>query len=75
MAIKDAKELRQGKIKIDLTGPEGNVFFLIKAVGTLGRQLGMKDVEAIRKDMMSSDYDHAVQVFDKHFGEYVDLYR
>lgn len=61
------------KIEIDLTGPEGNVFVLISYATSLAKQLELPAKE-IKEDMMSSDYKHAVEVFDKHFGEYVNLY-
>lgn len=65
------------KITIDLTGPEGNAFFLLGTAKSLGKQLGMDEgeIEAIRDDMMSDDYDNLVNVFDKNFGSFVTLYR
>ena len=68
-----SKEQKSG-IEIDLTGPDGNVFFLIGTAGNLAKQLGL-DSEAIKKEMMSSDYENAVNTFDKHFGNFVTLYR
>ena len=61
-------------IEIDLTGPQGNVFFLIGTAGNLAKQLGL-DGASIRKEMMSGDYENAVNVFDKNFGSFVTLYR
>ena len=61
-------------IEIDLTGPQGNVFFLIGTAGNLAKQLGL-DAAAIKKEMMSGDYENAVNVFDKNFGSFVTLYR
>ena len=61
-------------IEIDLTGPQGNVFFLIGTAGNLAKQLGL-DAAAIKKEMMSGDYENAVNVFDKYFGNFVTLYR
>lgn len=72
--IKSVKTKRQGKIELDLTGPEGNAYVLMGHASNLAKQLGL-DREAILKDMKSSDYEHLVKVFDKHFGEYVILYR
>ena len=68
-----SKEQKSG-IEIDLTGPDGNVFFLIGTAGNLAKQLGL-DAEAIKKEMMSSDYENAVNTFDKYFGNFVTLYR
>jgi hypothetical protein len=61
-------------IEIDLTGPQGNVFFLIGTAKNLAKQLGM-DGASVQKEMMSGDYENAVSVFDKHFGHFVTLYR
>jgi hypothetical protein len=61
-------------IEIDLTGPQGNVFFLIGTARNLAKQLGL-DGSLIQKEMMSGDYENAVNVFDKNFGEFVTLYR
>jgi len=74
MTIKSIDALPRGKRKIDLTGPEGNVFFLIGQAKGYAKQLGL-DFDQIQKEMMSSDYENAVQTFDKYFGEFVDLYR
>ena len=44
-----------------------------KAKG-FARDLGL-DGDEIIKDMMSSDYEHAVKVFDDNFGDFVTLLR
>lgn len=72
MAIEKKKP--SSMIKIDLTGPEGNVFFLLGAAEKLGRQLGL-DTKKIMEEMKSGDYENAVQTFDKYFGNHVILYR
>ena len=69
--IKDKKETG---IKIDLTGPDGNAFVLIGKAGSLARQLGL-DSKVIQSEMMKGDYEHLVNTFDKHFGNFVTLYR
>ncbi len=61
-------------IEIDLTGPEGNAFVLLGYASKFAKQLGL-DSKAIQVDMMSSDYEHLVEVFDQHFGTFVTLYR
>ena len=61
-------------IEIDLTGPNGNAFYLLGAAGNLAKQLGL-DSAVIQKEMMSGDYENAVNVFDRHFGSFVTLYR
>lgn len=71
--IKPIKEKSQA-FEIDLTGPQGNAYFLLGTAMKLARQLGLPS-EEILEDMKSADYEHLVEVFDKHFGEYVILYR
>ena len=61
-------------IEIDLTGPDGNAFVLIGTAAKLARQLGL-DGKAIQAEMMKGDYENLVNVFDKHFGHFVTLYR
>ena len=68
-----SKKQKSG-IEIDLTGPDGNAFVLISKASNLAKHLGL-DKDAIQKEMMSGDYEHLVSVFDKHFGEFVTLYR
>ena len=61
-------------ISIDLTGPDGNAFVLLGTANRLAKQLGL-DGKAIQAEMMKGDYEHLVETFDKHFGEFVTLYR
>jgi hypothetical protein len=61
-------------IEIDLTGPNGNAFVLIGTAGNLAKQLGL-DGKAIRTEMMAGNYENLINVFDKHFGNFVTLYR
>ena len=61
-------------IEIDLTGPNGNAFYLLGAAGNLAKQLGLNGVE-IKAEMMEGDYENLVKVFDTHFGDFVTLYR
>ena len=64
-------------IEIDLNGPEGNAFSLMKQVAVLGRKLdySQQRITAIRKVMMMGDYDGLVKVFDREFGHIVTLWR
>ena len=62
------------KMEIDLTGPDGNAFVLMGHARTLARCFG-KDHKAIIEEMMTSDYENLVNVFDREFGEYVNLLR
>ena len=59
---------------IDLTGPEGNAYFLMGQADRLSRQLGL-DKEIVIGEMRSGDYENLVQVFDRYFGNYVILER
>jgi hypothetical protein len=67
-------KIEKAGIEIDLTGPDGNAFVLIGTAGNLAKQLGL-DGKAIREEMMKGDYENLVNVFDKHFGDFVTLYR
>lgn len=65
-----------GPLEIDLTGPDGNVFALLgKVSGLLWIQGRENEKDRIISEMTSSDYENAVRVFDKEFGEIVILYR
>jgi len=73
MSIK-YKKMKTGPVEIDLTGPNGNAFYLIGTAKKLAKQLGL-DTDAIQTEMMSGNYEHLVSTFDKHFGDFVTLYR
>ena len=60
------------KREIDLLGPQGNAYFLLGTANRLGKQLDL-DVDKIIDDMESSDYENLIKVFDKYFGNIVDL--
>lgn len=61
-------------LELDLTGPDGNAFALCGHARSLAKNLGL-DPAPIIKDMTSSDYEHLLEVFEQHFGDYVILYR
>ena len=61
-------------IEIDLTGPQGNAFYLLGTAKNLAKQLGL-DGNQIMEEMKSGDYENLLQVFDKNFGSVVTLYR
>ena len=61
-------------IEIDLSGPQGNAFFLLGTAKNLAKQLGL-DGKAIQAEMMKGDYENLLQVFDSYFGDFVTLYR
>jgi len=62
---------------IDLTGPQGNAYFLIGTAKNFWKQQGFsnEDIESNVKRMTSGDYDNLVNYFDSEFGDYVTLYR
>jgi len=64
-------------IEIDLTGPQGNAFFLLGTASKLGNQLGWDrdEIEILLRQMRNSDYENLVNTFDKHFGNIVTLYK
>jgi hypothetical protein len=59
---------------IDLTGPDGNAYYLMAQAQRLSRQLGL-DSTMILDQMRSGDYENLVQVFDRYFGDYIILER
>ena len=59
---------------IDLTGPQGNAFFLMGQAGRYARDLGLNG-DTIINEMKSGDYENLVAVFDRYFGDYVILER
>ena len=92
------KKVAAKEIVIDLTGPEGNAFFLLAQVRRFAKYsrvpedeveevmdglfevMGQKELvtsrsEKILKEMQSGDYEHLVEVFDRHFGHFVILER
>jgi hypothetical protein len=71
--IKEKSTQNRG-IEIDLTGSQGNAFYLLGTADNLAKQIGL-DGKAIVAEMMEGDYENLVAVFDKHFGNIVTLLR
>jgi hypothetical protein len=71
MIIEKAKE---GKPVIDLQGPEGNAYVLLGYANRWANDLGL-DSKEILADMKSGDYEHLLSVMEKHFGDYIIMYR
>ena len=65
---------KQTGITIDLTGPQGNAFYLLGTASNLAKQLGF-DGKEIQTEMMNGDYENLIRVFDSYFGSFVTLYR
>ena len=79
--IESIKNKKSTKLEIDLTGPDGNAWFLMGTARNLIKELnklrGNKylDEEEIMADMMSGDYEHLLEVMEKHFGHIITMYR
>lgn len=60
---------------IDLQGPNGNAFYLLAIARGLAKELGFDkdEIKELTKEMKSSDYKNLVKVFDRAFGDHVDL--
>lgn len=59
---------------IDLQGPSGNAFALMAYAEDFLRQMGRRhEFNAMRSEMMSGDYNKLIGIFEKNFGEYVEL--
>jgi hypothetical protein len=67
-------ETKSKEVEIDLTGEQGNVFYLIAVGGRFCKQLNLNS-EVFTRRMMSGDYENAIEVFEEYFGEFVTLYR
>ena len=68
------KKTNKKTIEIDLTGPEGNAFFLLGSAQRWAKQCGM-DSEKIIEEMTDGDYEHLLLTIDKYFGSIVTFYR
>ena len=55
---------------VDLRGPEGNAYAVMGLVKSVLKQIGYdKDhIDEVIRNMMSSDYDHLIEVADEHIG-------
>tara|TARA_R110002074_G_scaffold116180_1_gene247323 strand:+ start:2118 stop:2342 length:225 start_codon:yes stop_codon:yes gene_type:complete len=71
-----AKEHYSERI-IDLTGPQGNAFYLLGIANSTSKQLGhtKEEREKILNDMREGDYEQLIQVFDHNFGTIYTLER
>jgi hypothetical protein len=57
---------------IDLTGPQGNAFFLLGLARSWASQVG-KDPSAMCAEMMQGDYTNLVAVFCREYGALVTV--
>ena len=72
-----SKEYKNKGIEIDLTGPQGNAYYLLGLASKWAKELQFSDSyrEEMLEKMKSSDYENLVKVFDDEFGSIVTLYR
>ena len=76
--IRSIKEKpRTSPIEIDLTGPEGNAYYLLGLASNLCRQLKYDEfrTECILEEMKLTDYEGLLYTFDREFGMLVTLWR
>jgi hypothetical protein len=72
---------KPAKIEIDLTGPDGNAFVLMGLAKQLVKSLNeLRGAEYLNEkeilaDMKSEDYEHLLEVMEKHFGHLITMYR
>ena len=70
------KSKSRGPIVIDLTGPEGNAFYLLGIVRSTFARSGAPELgESICEEMMKGDYEHLLKIFDLHLGDHFILER
>lgn len=64
-------------IEIDLTGPQGNAYYLLGLARRWGKELDMSQayINKMLEKMKSGDYENLVKVFDDEFGSIVTIYR
>lgn len=77
--IKSLKDRPRGPtpIEVDLTGPQGNAYYLLSLASNLSRQLRYDThrTELILDEMRLSDYEGLLHTFDREFGLLVTLWR
>lgn len=70
------KKQKTDKIVIDLTGPQGNAFYLMGVVRSTFRRSGAPELgESIIKEMTKGDYEHLLKTFDLYLGDHFILER
>jgi hypothetical protein len=61
---------------IDLSGPQGNAFYLLGLVKKTFRRAGDTELgNQICDEMTKGDYKHLVETFDLYLGNYFDIVR
>jgi len=75
--IKSREDRPATPIEIDLTGPQGNAFYLLGLAASLSRKIGHSEFkrECILREMRLTDYEGLLCTFDREFGMLVTLWR
>jgi hypothetical protein len=62
--------------QIDLSGPQGNAYYLMAVVEKTFRQSGAPHLgKVIVEEMKQGDYEHLVRTFDLYLGQHFDIVR
>jgi len=70
------KQKNSGPIVIDLTGPQGNAYYLMAVVQSTFKKSGAPELgESIIKEMKSGNYEHLLKTFDLYLGDHFILER
>ncbi|WP_169719636.1 hypothetical protein [Psychromonas aquimarina] len=64
--------LPPSKIRLDLTGNKSNLLSLFATSAKLAQQFDVNQEEVLH-EIRSGDYDNAVKVINKYFGEHVEI--
>ena len=77
MTIRSKAEMPRRPIEVDLTGPQGNAFYLLGLANDLAKQLGYSEFKrkCILDEMRLTDYEGLLYTFDREFGMIVTLWR
>ena len=67
------KSTRASEIVINLDGPNGNAFYLLRIAKQYAHSMGMKASPIMSEMCAGTDYYELVKVFEKHFGHFVVL--
>jgi hypothetical protein len=61
---------------IDLSGPQGNAFYLMGVVLNTFRRSGAPELgESIVEEMQKGGYEHLLKTFDLYLGDHFDIVR
>lgn len=67
------KSTQASEIVIDLDGPNGNAFYLLRVAKQYAHSMGMKASPIMSEMCAGTDYYKLVKVFEKYFGNFVVL--